>query len=219
MKTSSIGGAVQWQTRPHSLCCRDIPVISTHQSSLPGCCPTPNTHPGTSHSPLHPSAALLLHPCPDVPGSTWTSIRGRDLTESSYAAPSYSYIQILEIPQVCILTSVHFTSKCGPFYTSHLKNNERERERGSQRMKPSFLLPVNILSQQTPAMQTALGETGGSWNCLNCNTDTTGNKTTCTSRRAMLQHSPQSTCLCASEGDETNSAFFADKGVRLLCPH
>lgn len=94
----------------------------------------------------------------------------------------------------------------------------REKEQDSQRMKPSFLLPVNILSQQTPAMQTALGETGGSWNCLGSSADTTGNKTTCTSRRATLQHSPQSTCLHASEGYETNSALFLlVKGARLLC--
>lgn len=61
------------------------------------------------------SSSLLLHPCPDVLGSTWTSIRGRDLTELSYAAPSYSYIQILEIPQVLHLNLSSFYIKMWPF--------------------------------------------------------------------------------------------------------
>lgn len=95
------------------------------------------------------------------------------------------------------MTLVDFKIKMWPFL--YLPPEKIMRDRDRERTKPSFLLPVNILSQQTPAMQTALGETGGSWNCLNSNTDTTGNKTTCTKRRATLLHSPQSKCLHAPE--------------------
>lgn len=95
-------------------------------------------------------------------------------------------------------------TKLWPF--SYLLPEKTTRGWDRQRTKPSFLLPVNILSQQTPAMQTALGETGGWWNCLGSNTDTTGNKTTCIGRRAALWHSPQSKrgqdklCFCLRGG-------------------
>jgi len=90
------------------------------------------------------------------------------------------------------------------------------RDRDRARTKPSFLLPADVLSQQTPATQTALGETGGSWNGLRSGTDTTGSKTTCAESKARAAQPAEQMSACSS--DEPNSAF-AYEGVRLLRPH
>lgn len=62
---------------------------------------------------------------------------------------------------------------------------EKQREAGPARAQnfPSSSPSIFYHSKHLPRKQ-ALGETGGSWNCLNSSTDTTGNKTTCAQRRA-----------------------------------
>lgn len=80
---------------------------------------------------------------------------------------------------------------------------EKQQEIGTARTKPFFLLPIDILSQQTPATQNSPGRNRGFVELPQQQPDTTGNKTTCTERRAALQHHPQSKCPRAPETSRT----------------
>lgn len=90
---------------------------------------------------------------------------------------------------------------------------EKQCEVGPARAQslPSSSPSIFYHSKHLPRKQ-ALGETGGSWNCLNSSTDTTGNKTTCTEKSRAHRAN-----VCVLQGQD-KFCFGLHRGVTALSP-
>lgn len=104
-----------------------------HSCYLRRCCPVPNM------GPEHHAARFIF--CPALPSMPTQAWQHPAEAESPKCAPNRSHVQILEVPGVLHLSLHSFSIKTWPFffYTSRLKNNERERAR--QPENEAFLPP------------------------------------------------------------------------------